>query len=209
MDKKMIAIIDYNMGNVGSIKNMLSRIGVQSLITSQPDELISCQGIILPGVGTFDKAMENLLATDLVPLLIKVVMNDKKPILGICLGMQIMAKNSEEGKLSGLGWIDAEVKKFNFGVNKSDLRIPHMCWNEITPKKSSRLLLHNYKNSRYYFVHSYYMEANKKENILATTNYGVEFVSAVEKNNLYGVQFHPEKSHKYGMKILENFSNIL
>jgi glutamine amidotransferase len=205
----MISIIDYKMGNVGSIKNMLSRIGVESVITSDYKVIQSSKGIILPGVGGFDKAMTNLSQMDILPLLNSLVINDKKPILGICLGMQIMARNSEEGKMPGLGWIDAEIKKFRFKDDNINLKIPHMGWNEIIEKKESEFLKNMYNNSRFYFVHSYHMISNKQDDILTSTSYGYEFVSAIEKGNIIGVQFHPEKSHKYGMRLLENFSKIL
>jgi len=205
----MIAIIDYGMGNVGSIKNMFSRIGIESIITSKQEDIIIANGIILPGVGAFDKAIQNLSKLDLFSTLNHIAINNKKPILGICLGMQIMAKHSEEGSLEGLGWIDAEVRKFNFNENYNNLKIPHMGWNNIILKKKSKLISDNDQKSRYYFVHSYYLHANKRKDILAETQYGIQFACSIEKNNLFGVQFHPEKSHKYGMKILRNFSNIV
>lgn len=205
----MIAIIDYEMGNVGSIKNMFSRIGVESIITSNVEDLFIAKGIILPGVGAFEKAMEILSDMEIFPVLNELVLVNKKPILGICLGMQVMAKNSEEGELLGLGWVDAEVKKLSFNNNNEHLKIPHMGWNEIIPVKSSSLLTGLQNNSRFYFTHSYCIVPKVQEDILTTTYYGKNFVSAIEKGNIYGVQFHPEKSHKYGMKILQNFANVL
>ena len=204
----MIAIIDYGMGNVGSIKNMFSKIGVESIITSKEEDLLASNGIILPGVGAFDKAINNLSKLDLFKTLNEIAVNNKKPILGICLGMQIMAKFSEEGTVKGLGWIDAKVKKFNFIENYKNLKIPHMGWNKLSLKKKSKLISDDEVSSRYYFVHSYYFSPNNEKDVLAETEYGIKFACAIEKDNLFGVQFHPEKSHKYGMKILKNFSNI-
>jgi len=205
----MIAIIDYEMGNVGSIKNMFSRIDVESIITSNVEDLFIAKGIILPGVGAFEKAMEILSDMEIFPVLNELVLVNKKPILGICLGMQVMAKNSEEGELLGLGWVDAEVKKLSFNKNNEHLKIPHMGWNEIIPVKSSSLLTGLQNNSRFYFTHSYCIVPKVQEDILTTSYYGKNFVSAIEKGNIYGVQFHPEKSHKYGMQILQNFANVL
>jgi imidazole glycerol-phosphate synthase subunit HisH len=203
----MITIVDYKMGNVGSIKNMLSRIGCESKITRSKNELKDSKAIILPGVGAFDNAMRNLRDFGLIDLLNELVINEKKPVLGICLGMQIMAKSSEEGVLDGLNWVDAEVKKFDFDA-KYKHKTPHMGWNDISTKKESILFNDVNGYSKYYFVHSYHISTSNDENILATTNYGYEFVSAIQNNNIFGVQFHPEKSHKHGMKILKNFATL-
>ncbi len=205
----MIAIIDYGMGNVGSIKNMFSRIGVKSVITSKEEDILICDGIVLPGVGAFDKAINNLSNLVLFKTLNEIALNNIKPILGICLGMQIMAKFSEEGTIKGLGWFDAKVKKFDFSEDCKNLKIPHMGWNNLILKKKSKLISDENIKARYYFVHSYYFSPNESKDILAMTEYGPEFACAIEKGNLFGVQFHPEKSHKYGMKILKNFSNII
>ena len=201
----MITIIDYGMGNLGSIKNMLKKIGVDSLISNRKDEIVAADKLILPGVGAFDKAMLNLKKLDLIDLLNKKVLDEKVPILGICLGMQLLAKSSAEGKEKGLGWIDGEVLKFN--VDKS-LKVPHMGWNRVCPKNEDTLFKNMYKEPRFYFVHTYYFKCNNDDEVLSTTDYGGDFVSAVNKENIYGVQFHPEKSHKFGMKLFENFSQL-
>lgn len=204
----MIAIIDYGLGNLGSILNMLRRIEVPAIITSEKEVIESAKKLILPGVGSFDAGMKKIEELDLLDSLYNAVFNDKKPILGICLGFQLFAKRSEEGRLPGFGWLDCEVVRFNFTKLSEKLKVPHMGWNEIAVKKESRLIENMYENQRYYFVHSYHQIISDQNDILATTHYGYEFVSAVERDNIYGVQFHPEKSHKFGMKLLENFVNI-
>jgi glutamine amidotransferase len=200
----MITIIDYRTGNLGSIQNILKRIGVESVITSDKEVIAQAQKIILPGVGSFDTGMKNLTDLDLVDTLKQKVIVEKVPILGICLGMQLLSNCSEEGKLPGLGWINAVTKRFKF-LNTSEYKIPHMGWNYLTVNKPSRLLINMYPDPRFYFVHSYYFMANDTDDILASTSYELEFTSAVEKENILGVQFHPEKSHKFGMKLLKNF----
>lgn len=201
----MITIIDYGMGNLGSIVNMVNRIGGSSEITSDISKIALAEKIILPGVGSFDKAMENLKKMDLIKILNKKVINDKVPVLGICLGMQLLTKSSEEGILPGLGWIDGKVLKFQIGEN---LKVPHMGWNHLNIQKKNQLLKNLHSESRFYFVHSYFFSCNNHDDILSTTEYGKEFTSSVNKDNIFGVQFHPEKSHKFGMQLLENFIEI-
>jgi glutamine amidotransferase len=198
----MITIIDYKMGNLGSIANMLKRIGCESLITSDVAEIEKASMVVLPGVGAFDKAMENLNSLNLVEVLNKKALIEKTPVLGICLGMQLMAKGSEEGKLPGLKWFDAQVVRFT----TTKLKVPHMGWNTINIVKPDRIFNDFYNEPKFYFVHSYHIACNDKEDILAT-EYEYEFASAVVKDNITGVQFHPEKSHKYGMKLLQNWVN--
>ncbi len=202
----MIVVIDYKMGNIGSILNMLKKIGAEAIISSDPEEIKKADKLILPGVGSFDAGMENLKNSGLIPAIEEKVINKKTLILGICLGMQLFAKNSEEGISRGLGWIDAEVKKFKFSENS--LKIPHMGWNSINIKKQGKLFENMPLDSRFYFVHSYYFVCQDKDNILATTNYGFDFPSIIRKGNIIGVQFHPEKSHKFGMQLLKNFATI-
>lgn len=187
---------------------MLKRIGVESIISSIPSQIQAAQKIILPGVGHFDYGMNNLKETGLIPILNHKVLDNKTPILGICLGAQMLGNKSEEGVEKGLGWIDMDIVKFNNSNMPQGNKIPHMSWNEIQIQKTSKLVEGLDNNSRFYFVHSYHIIANNKKDILTTSNYGYEFVSAVEKDNIYGTQFHPEKSHKYGMKLLENFAKI-
>lgn len=204
----MITIINYNAGNIKSIQNMLKRIGAKSCISSNVEEIEQAEKLILPGVGHFDYGMRNLQESGLIGVLNKKVVADKVPLLGICLGAQLLGNKSEEGIIPGLGWIDMEVVKFDENKLPKNLKIPHMSWNEIIIKKQSELLAGLNNESRFYFVHSYHMKCNDENDVLTNTNYGYEFTSAVEKDNIYGVQFHPEKSHKFGMRLLENFVNI-
>lgn len=199
-----IAIVDYGMGNIGSIKNMLKKIGVDSKITADIFEIRNAYKIILPGVGSFDRAMENLKSLKLIEVLNKKALIDKVPVLGICLGMQLLAKDSEEGKLSGLGWINANVLKFK----SSTLKVPHMGWNTAEIIKEHKLFEKMYPEPRFYFVHSYYFKCDDSKDRLTNTEYGIDFTSAVCNDNIMGVQFHPEKSHKFGMRLLENFAKI-
>jgi glutamine amidotransferase len=200
----MITIIDYKTGNLGSIQNILKRIGEDSVITSDRNEIERATKLILPGVGAFDTGMRNLLELDLIDILNKKVKVEKIPVLGICLGMQLLSNGSEEGSLPGLGWIDAETIRFRF-EDTVDYKIPHMGWNFIRQHKDSKLFTDMYSDARFYFVHSYFFRANIEKDILLSTTYEIEFTSGVEKGNILGVQFHPEKSHKFGMKLLKNF----
>jgi len=202
----MIVIINYKMGNLGSIFNMLKKVGAKAIISSDFQNIESAEKLVLPGVGAFDSGMKNLKDMGLIPILEEAVLNKKKPILGICLGMQLFSKTSEEGILSGLGWIDAKTEKFKFeGVN-NNLKIPHMGWNTVTIKRQSCLTREMGGDERFYFLHSYHVICNKDDDILAITNYGYDFASMIHHENIFGVQFHPEKSHKFGMKILKNFA---
>jgi imidazole glycerol-phosphate synthase subunit HisH len=200
----MVTIIDYHTGNLGSIQNILKRIGVESIITSEKEKIASAEKLILPGVGSFDTGMENLLQLDIISLLNKKVLEEKTPVLGICLGMQLLSEGSQEGTLPGLGWIKGNTKRFDLN-NTSEYKIPHMGWNFINPVRASNLLNEMDAAARFYFVHSYFLNPIDKSDILATTTYEIEFTSAVGKGNILGVQFHPEKSHKFGMKLLKNF----
>ncbi len=201
----MIIIIDYGMGNVKSIENIIRKVGGDALISQNADEIIDADKIILPGIGSFDTGMKNLTEMSLIPVLQKKVLQEKTPFLGICLGMQLITKKSEEGTMGGLGWINAYTVKFK---PMDDLKIPHMGWNYITIKKKSQLFKDMYDNPRFYFVHSYYVYCNDENDVLTTTEYGLEFTSAIEKENIYATQFHPEKSHKFGMKLMKNFIEL-
>ncbi|WP_118974022.1 imidazole glycerol phosphate synthase subunit HisH [Taibaiella koreensis] len=203
----MIAIIDYGVGNIGSVINMFKRIGVKDVVfTRQEQEIAQADKILLPGVGAFDRGMECLGNSGLIPILRKCALEDKKPFLGICLGMQLLTKGSEEGQKPGLGFIDAETVNFSFPPG-SPYKIPHMGWNTVTVHKPNPLL-DGSEEQRFYFVHSYYVHCNQAEDIMGTTDYGSAFTCAIQKDNIFATQFHPEKSHKYGMKLLQNFSSL-
>ena len=202
----MIVIIDYKTGNVGSIVNMLKKVGVGGIVSSDPDDIRRADKLILPGVGAFDQGMKNLNNSGLIPVIEEQVIGKGVLVLGICLGMQLFAQRSEEGNLNGLGWIDAEVRKFDF--KNQTLKVPHMNWNTTSILKQDVLLKDMPEVSKFYFVHSYYFVCNDKNDGLLTANYGHDFIAAVRKDNIIGVQFHPEKSHKFGMKLLKNFSEL-
>jgi glutamine amidotransferase len=184
---------------------MFKRIGVQAKITSDLGEIAGANKILLPGVGAFDNAMTRINETGLKEVLDKKAKLDKVPILGICLGMQLLTRGSQEGVLSGLGWIEADTIKF---PAIDGLKVPHMGWNVVNPSTQSKLTLDLPNESRFYFVHSYYVQVDKQENSILKANYGIEFDAAIQNDNIYGAQFHPEKSHKFGMQLLKNFSEI-
>lgn len=203
---QMISIIDYGIGNLGSIANMFDYIGVETEILSDPDKIYNAKKIIMPGVGSFDAAISKINNINgLREVLNYKALKVKIPFLGICLGMQLFVNSSEEGNLSGLGWIDGKVKKF---PELKNLKVPHMGWNTVALKSSDIIVKNLTNQERYYFVHSYYVELKDKKNSLMKTNYGFDFDSGIFQENLYGFQFHPEKSHRYGMKIFKNFSEI-
>ncbi len=202
----MLTIIDYKAGNVRSIKNMLKKIGTKSIISDKIEDIESADKLILPGVGSFDYGMQQLENSGLLPVLNKKVIEERIPILGICLGVQLFTKTSTEGKKGGLAWIDAETVSFDKLKLSANYKIPHMGWAEINYNKDCKLFKDFHEQPpRFYFVHSYHLKANKKENVIATTTYGYEFVVGLKKDNIIGVQFHPEKSHKFGMQVLRNF----
>ena len=198
----MVTIIDYKVGNLGSIQNMLKKIGTSSLITSDTEEIKQATKLILPGVGAFDSGIKSLKEHNLWNVLHDKVLLERTPVLGICLGMQLLCNKSEEGKEKGLGWIDAEVIKFK--PEDRSFKTPHMGWNHTKYSKESKLFKDMYADPKFYFVHSFYVKANDESSI-ARTSYDIQFDAAVEKGNILGTQFHPEKSHKFGMKLLENF----
>jgi glutamine amidotransferase len=200
-----IIIVDYGMGNVGSVLNMFKRIGVEAEITADLQQIADAKKILLPGVGAFDHAMRRIIDSGLKEVLDKKALVDKIPILGICLGMQLLTRGSEEGSLEGLGWIAADTIKF---PPIQGLKVPHMGWNLVKPVTPCLLTSELPSESRYYFVHSYYVRVDEVKNSILRTTYGVDFDSGINENNIYGTQFHPEKSHKFGMKLLKNFSQI-
>ena len=199
----MITIIDLGIGNLGSLKNMFDHLDISCEIKSDCNSIIKAKKIVLSGVGSFDSAMNKInYNKELKKILNDLVLIKKIPVLGICLGMQIMLESSEEGKEPGLAWVKGTVKKFNKVLN---IKVPHMGWNVTKIAKENRL---SNTQQKYYFVHSYYVDLKNKNDCIMKTYYGIEFDSGISVNNIYGVQFHPEKSHKNGMQILKNFSLI-
>tara|TARA_Y100000991_G_scaffold215709_1_gene207686 strand:- start:7460 stop:8080 length:621 start_codon:yes stop_codon:yes gene_type:complete len=202
-----IVILDYQMGNIFSIEKILKSLGKTPIVSNKREIILSADKIILPGVGHFSNAMKNLKKMNLIEPLNFFALEKKKPILGICLGMQLMAKKSEEGDTNGLGWIDAIVKKFSIN-NKLNYKVPQMGWNTINIKKESLLMKNIPDNSEFYFIHSYYVDCRNEEDILNITKYESNFVSATQKNNIFGVQYHPEKSHDSGKQVVKNFLEL-
>lgn len=203
----MIHIIDYGAGNISSIQNMLKKIGADAVITSDPSEIRDAKKIILPGVGSFDSGMKLLKNQGWIEILNKKVLIDKTVVLGVCLGVQLMCKQSEEGKELGLGWIDADVVRFNNKKAAEQIRVPHMGWNSVEQVKDVSLLNMN-EEHRFYFVHAFHLANVAEEDKWLQTHYGYDFISGIQKENIYGVQFHPEKSHRYGMELYKNFSEL-
>jgi glutamine amidotransferase len=198
-----VVIVDYDMGNIRSIQNKINRAGFNVSVSCDLKVIDLADKLILPGVGHFANGMKKLREKNLLDILNRKVLYDKTPILGICLGMQLLTRHSEEGDADGLGWIDAETIRFR--LNDIRTKVPHIGWNSIDKKKNSPLLENIPELAQFYFVHSFYVKCNNPENILATSVYGYEFVSAVQKENICGTQFHPEKSHDQGEMLLRNF----
>ena len=203
----MITIIDYGLGNIRAFFTVYEHLKVKVKIASVPDDLKDATKLILPGVGAFDYAMTRLNESGMRELIDEKVLVQKLPVLGICVGMQMLAHSSEEGVLPGLGWIDGKVKRFNSSVSPS-IQLPHMGWNTILPNEDSPLMNSILPESRYYFLHSYYFANQVPADSIATTTYGMPFCSAVQRDNIFGVQFHPEKSHSNGVKLLHNFAKL-
>ena len=203
----MIGIIDYGLGNIQAFVNVYKNLNLPSKIVKTKESLRQVNKIILPGVGDFDHAMTLLYSSGMIEALTEMVLVNKVPVLGICVGMQMLANSSEEGKLSGLGWIDAEVKKFD-ASELLNMPIPHMGWNDVQSKTENKLLAGLESNAKFYFLHSYYFECKIKQEAIALTQYGRQFDSIVNSGNIYGVQCHPEKSHQYGILLLKNFANL-
>lgn len=204
----MIAIIDYGLGNVKAFANVYKNLNRPFKVVTTSTDLKEATKLILPGVGAFDYAMERLHGSGLRPVLDELVLERKVPVLGICVGMQMMARSSEEGTLPGLCWIDGVVKKFDTSALKHGTFLPHMGWNRVCPTGSDRLLEGLDSGSLFYFLHSYYFKCSHSNDIIATTDYGGTFTSAVGSGHIYGVQFHPEKSHQWGIQLLKNFGEL-
>lgn len=205
----MITIINYGSGNIQALCNIYNNLNIEFKVASTPNDLKDSTKIILPGVGSFDETIGMLKKSGFVEHLNHMVLINKIPVLGICVGMQILSNESEEGKLKGLGWINGSVRKFNKEIFDTKPKIPHLGWNSIVPKNKQHPILNNINPDRgFYFIHSYYFDCNDNNNILTESFYGIKFCSSVNKENIYGVQFHPEKSHKNGIELLKNFAEL-
>lgn len=203
----MIVIVDYGLGNLASVLNMFKKIGVKdAIISCKIEDLCAANKILLPGVGAFDTGMDNLERSGLIPVLNKKALEEKVPVLGICLGMQLLTRRSDEGIKKGLGWIDAETIKFNPDPALK-LKVPNMGWSYIKVNRSNPLIEMESK-SRFYFVHSYHVSCFDQNQSLATSNFGIDYTCMVNKDNIFGTQFHPEKSLRFGMRVLENFARL-
>lgn len=204
----MIHIVDYGLGNVQAFLTMFKRLGLEATRAKTAADLASASKIILPGVGAFDHAVELLDQSGMRPVLETLVVNDKVPVLGICVGMQILATSSEEGRLPGLGWVPGKVRSFRSDERSACLPLPHMGWNDVQPKSGSPIFKGLESDARFYFLHSYFFECNEPSHVAAVASYGVDFSCAVSADNVYGVQFHPEKSHHFGAQLLKNFGEL-
>ncbi len=204
----MITIIDYGLGNIQAFTNLYKRLNIPVAVAKNAGNLQGADKLILPGVGDFDHAMDLLEKSAMRQTLDEMVLGQKIPVLGVCVGMQMLASVSEEGHLPGLGWIDGKVRKFEVTTNSPSIRLPHMGWNEVVPTGSSPLFAGLEDKARFYFLHSFYFDCASPENNLAETYYGKKFSCAVQSENIFGAQFHPEKSHQSGIRLLKNFSEI-
>ena len=204
----MITLIDYGVGNIFAFQNVYKRLGIPTRIAKTKEDLVDARKLILPGVGSFDYAMSQLNDSGMREKLDDLVLVDKVPVIGICVGMQMMGNRSDEGSLEGLKWIDSEILKFDERLIQHRTKLPHMGWNDVTPVSNHRLFNGLEKEAIFYFLHSYYFKCNNPTDSIAISDYGVSFSSAVNSDNIYGIQFHPEKSHQYGEKLLYNFAKL-
>ncbi len=202
----MITLIDYGVGNIYAFQNVYKRLDIPTKIAKTAADLEDAQKLVLPGVGAFDYAMTQLNSSGMRHKLDELVLDRKIPIIGICVGMQMMGNRSDEGKLDGLKWIDADILKFDESLIQQRTKLPHMGWNDVSPIKGQPLFEGLEQESIFYFLHSYYFKCNNAVDSIAITDYGIPFTAAVNSDNVYGVQFHPEKSHQYGEKLLYNFA---
>jgi len=204
----MIALIDYGVGNIRAFANIYKQLDIPYKIASTVEDLSDCTKVVLPGVGAFDHAMEKLHQSGMKEKLDELVLEKKMPVVGICVGMQMLAKRSDEGSSAGLGWIDGEVKKFDVTKIQYATHLPHMGWNDVVPSKVNPILKGLETDAKFYFLHSFYFSCNNEQDVIASTDYGINFTCAVNNENIFGVQFHPEKSHHYGITLLKNFSEL-
>lgn len=204
----MITIIDYGLGNVLAFVNVYSRLNIPVAVAKSADDLINATKLILPGVGSFDHAMQQLDRSGMRQSIERLVLQNEMPVLGICVGMQMLAKSSEEGIFPGLGWVGGKVRRFDVSTMPFGTNLPHMGWNDVKPLVDGGLFKGMEQDVRFYFLHSYYFECYQQSDILAVTDYGGYFSCAVRHANVYGVQFHPEKSHHFGSQLLKNFAEL-
>jgi glutamine amidotransferase len=204
----MITLIDYGVGNIFDFQNVYKRLDIPTKIAKAAEDLIDVEKLILPGVGSFDYAMNQLNNSGMREKLDELVLVKKVPVIGICVGMQMMGNSSDEGKLDGLKWIDAEILKFDESLIQQRTKLPHMGWNDVRPIENHPLFIGLEKEAIFYFLHSFYFKCNNSNDSIANSEYGISFSSAVNHNNIYGIQFHPEKSHQYGEKLLHNFAKL-
>ena len=204
----MITIVDYGLGNIGAFANVYKRMNIPARVATSASDLESAERIILPGVGAFDHAMNLLDASGMRDTLSDLVVVQKKPVIGVCVGMQILASGSDEGAREGLGWIPGRVRHFQSAPESKPLPVPHMGWNDVRPAPGEPLFTGLHNDARFYFLHSYYFECDEPASVTATAGYGAEFGCAVRRDNVFGVQFHPEKSHHFGATLLKNFAEI-
>jgi glutamine amidotransferase len=204
----MISIVDYGSGNLEAFKNIYKRLNIKCDVAKTPNDILKAEKLVLPGVGSFDETMKILRDSGMIEALNEQVLEKKIPVIGICVGMQILSKKSEEGDLDGLGWIDAEVKRFDVSTLNQKPHLPHMGWNTFQKEKESPILGELDYEKGFYFLHTYYFSCNNQDDILTSTIYGQKYTSAINHKNIFGVQFHPEKSHSNGVQLLKNFANL-
>lgn len=204
----MITIIDYGLGNVLAFQNVYKRLNIQVNIGRRPEDLRGASRLILPGVGAFDHAMDLLNRSGMRETIDEMVLVKRVPVLGVCVGMQILAHSSTEGRLPGLGWMDGQVRDFKSFPPSANLPVPHMGWNDVQVASENKLFDELQSDARFYFLHSFFFECNRPQDVVAVSRYGEDFSCAVNSGNIYGVQFHPEKSHSFGTRLLKNFANM-
>lgn len=204
----MIAIVDYGLGNIAAFLNMYKRMNIAARAAKTSDELIDADRLVLPGVGAFDHAMDLLDASGMRPTLERLVVEEKVPVVGVCVGMQILTEGSDEGRRPGLGWIPGRTRSFASAPTAASLPLPHMGWNDVAPESGRRLFAGLEGDIRFYFLHSFYVDCADPAHRAASTDYGIEFACAVNRDNVWGVQFHPEKSHHFGAAVLKNFAEL-